>query len=98
MSKSFYDAPGVEERCSEIVASRRIGRPEDIASVVLFLTSNGARYVNGAEIVADGGFGCMLMDLVPRPGYSRAGVASTVLAQRLRSAFAQSNVVRPTSM
>jgi NAD(P)-dependent dehydrogenase (short-subunit alcohol dehydrogenase family) len=77
LSKSFYDTPGVEQRRSEMVASRRIGRPEDIASVVLFLASDRAGYVNGAEIVADGGFGCMLMDLVPRPGYSRAEATSS---------------------
>jgi NAD(P)-dependent dehydrogenase (short-subunit alcohol dehydrogenase family) len=72
LSESFYQAPGITEQRSAMVASRRIGRPDDIADVVLFLASDRASYVNGAEIIVDGGFGSMLMDLVPRPGFSRA--------------------------
>jgi 3-oxoacyl-[acyl-carrier protein] reductase len=34
---------------------RRIGYPEDIAKVVLFLSSNLSDYVCGEVIVADGG-------------------------------------------
>jgi len=34
---------------------RRWGRPEDIAQVALFLTSDASSYVNGAVVVADGG-------------------------------------------
>ncbi len=34
----------------------RIGQPNDIAGIVLFLASDDARYVTGAEFVVDGGF------------------------------------------
>jgi L-rhamnose 1-dehydrogenase len=33
----------------------RLGRPDDIASVVVFLASDMARYVTGAAVLADGG-------------------------------------------
>jgi glucose 1-dehydrogenase len=69
LSEAFYREPGVTERREAMVPSRRIGVPQDIANVVLFLASDRAAYVNGAELLVDGGFGSMLMDLVPRPGY-----------------------------
>lgn len=70
LSEAFYREPGVEERRAAMVASRRIGTPQDVADVVLFLAGDRAGYVNGAEILVDGGFDCMLLGLVPRPGFS----------------------------
>jgi NAD(P)-dependent dehydrogenase (short-subunit alcohol dehydrogenase family) len=39
----------------EMQALQRIGKPEDIADVVAFLVSDGARWITGACIPADGG-------------------------------------------
>ena len=37
------------------IPRREMGRPEEIASVALFLASEDSSYVNGMELVADGG-------------------------------------------
>ena len=37
------------------IPRRAMGRPEEIASVALFLASGDSSYVNGMELVVDGG-------------------------------------------
>ncbi len=39
---------------------RRFGAPEDVANVALFLASDEARFVTGAEIAVDGGMSAAL--------------------------------------
>ena len=51
----LYDEPGFEARRAAVTASRRVGEPVDIAEPVLFLASDRAAYVNGTELVVDGG-------------------------------------------
>lgn len=71
LSAKFYEEPGFEEKRSMVTANRRIGEPLDIANPAIFLTSDRSAYMNGAELLVDGGLGCMLMDMVPRPGYNK---------------------------
>jgi glucose 1-dehydrogenase len=71
LSARFYEEPGFEAKRAAVTASRRVGEPVDIANPVIFLASDRSAYLNGAELVVDGGLGCMLMDMVPRPGFNR---------------------------
>ena len=45
------------ERLASTVPLARVGRPEEMANVALFLASPDSSYINGAEILADGGVG-----------------------------------------
>jgi meso-butanediol dehydrogenase/(S,S)-butanediol dehydrogenase/diacetyl reductase len=47
--------PGFADRTLAAIPMGRLGRPEEMAGVVLFLASDLASYVTGAAIVADGG-------------------------------------------
>jgi NAD(P)-dependent dehydrogenase (short-subunit alcohol dehydrogenase family) len=49
-------APGTKERVAEMNPMRRIGEPEDMVGVCVFLASEASSYVNGAQILVDGGF------------------------------------------
>ncbi len=71
MSEAFYQAPGVAQKRAEIVPLGRVAVPDDIADVVTYLASARAGYVNGEDICTDGGFGRVLMSLVPRPGFEK---------------------------
>jgi len=69
MTRAFYEVPGVREKRNACIPLRRVAQPQDIADAVLFLASERAEYVNGAEITVDGGYTQTLMIAVPRPGY-----------------------------
>lgn len=72
MTEEYYRAPGVAERRDKAVPVGRVAVPDDIADVIVFLASDRARYVSGADIVVDGGFTTTLMSWVPRPGFDNA--------------------------
>jgi 3-oxoacyl-[acyl-carrier protein] reductase len=43
------------EQAAEFIPMGRVGEPEDIADVAVFLASDAARYITGQTIVVDGG-------------------------------------------
>lgn len=72
LSEDFYKDPELLRRRTEMVPSRRIGAPRDIAEAILFLASDRASYINGREILVDGGLSRSFLGMIPRPGYDRA--------------------------
>jgi NAD(P)-dependent dehydrogenase (short-subunit alcohol dehydrogenase family) len=42
----------------------RIGQPEEIAAVVGFLTSEGASFMTGSDVLVDGGMACIVTDTI----------------------------------
>ena len=54
LNASAY-TPEVRRTYEERIAVGRIGTPDEVADVVLFLASEAARYVTGQELIVDGG-------------------------------------------
>jgi 3-oxoacyl-[acyl-carrier protein] reductase len=52
---SFTKTEAGRETALGMQALKRIGKPEDVADVVAFLASDGARWITGASIPVDGG-------------------------------------------
>jgi len=50
-----------------MIPLRKIGRPENIGTVVAFLLSSDAEYVSGQVIEVDGAFSHTLIGLLPHP-------------------------------
>jgi NAD(P)-dependent dehydrogenase (short-subunit alcohol dehydrogenase family) len=69
LSEDFYRRDETLKAREAIVPLRRIGTPSDTADAALFLASPRSSYINGQEIVVDGGLSQTLMGHVPRPGY-----------------------------
>jgi NAD(P)-dependent dehydrogenase (short-subunit alcohol dehydrogenase family) len=55
MASGLIGAAGGEEKLAKQNPNGRLGQPEDIAGIVVFLCSRAAGHVNGDTIVVDGG-------------------------------------------
>ncbi len=67
MSEPIYADADIRRRRSGRVPLGRLGTGDDVAGVALFLLSDAAAYVNGTEIVVDGGVGASVIATLPRP-------------------------------
>jgi NAD(P)-dependent dehydrogenase (short-subunit alcohol dehydrogenase family) len=55
MTAPMYQIPGEEQRSIDKTPLKRLGDPDDVAKVVVFLCSDLASYVTGQNLVVDGG-------------------------------------------
>ena len=55
MASGLVDIYGGEEVMAQQNPNGRLGRPEDIAGAVVYLSSRASTHVNGACITLDGG-------------------------------------------
>lgn len=55
LSKEHSLGPEGLEKAADFIPMGRVGEPDDIADVILFLASEAARYVTGQVVTVDGG-------------------------------------------
>jgi NAD(P)-dependent dehydrogenase (short-subunit alcohol dehydrogenase family) len=60
LTRRVLKVPAIEKALIDSTALRRLGRPEEIARAALFLASDDASYVTGAELAVDGGMAAAL--------------------------------------
>jgi NAD(P)-dependent dehydrogenase (short-subunit alcohol dehydrogenase family) len=66
LSAPFFANQSVRDLREKAVPTRRLGTAADIAEAVIFLGSDAASYVNGHQLVVDGGASRALLALLPR--------------------------------
>ncbi len=55
LDEGFVEGTEKMQEALDATPSKRLGTPEDVAACVLFLASNEADYVNGHNLIVDGG-------------------------------------------
>ena len=66
ISTPFFKDPVVRRLRENAVPSRRLGLPADVAKAVAFLADDDASYINGHQLVVDGGVAVSLLSQLPR--------------------------------
>lgn len=56
MTEKSFEDPAVVAASEQLIPTGRIGEPSDVAGVVMFLLSDAADYITGAQIHVDGGY------------------------------------------
>jgi len=65
MSVRVYADPGIAKERDDLVPLGRVAVPDDMAAVIAFLLSSDARYVNGHDLIVDGGLTGNLLGGLP---------------------------------
>lgn len=55
MNEAFFAAPEGQEYIKRWIPMRRVGKPEELGGIVVFLASEASSFVTGAAFVVDGG-------------------------------------------
>jgi NAD(P)-dependent dehydrogenase (short-subunit alcohol dehydrogenase family) len=55
MAALMKDDPEIKRNYEEAVPQGRLGRPDEVAQVVLFLASDEASHITGEKLAIDGG-------------------------------------------
>jgi NAD(P)-dependent dehydrogenase (short-subunit alcohol dehydrogenase family) len=66
MSEAYYQDESRLRARNEAVPSGRIATPIDMAEAILFLSSKRSSYVNGEDLLIDGGLSQVVMANIPR--------------------------------
>lgn len=56
MTAASFDNPEIAAASEKLIPAGRIGMPDDIANVVMFLLSDASNYMTGTTVFADGGY------------------------------------------
>lgn len=74
LTEAVYQDDATLQRREALVPLGRIGCPDDIGQAVAYLTSEAASYVNGMNLVVDGGVSDHMLCMIPgRPGKPPVG-------------------------
>lgn len=73
LSARSYRDPEVAKARQRMVPLGRIGSPQDVAEVILFLASDRASFLTGQTVLLDGGMDQILMNMAPRPSVPAPG-------------------------
>lgn len=69
LTEAVYQDEQVKQQRESLVPLHRIGRADDIGAAVKYLISSQASYVNGQNLVVDGGVSDHMLSMIPgRPG------------------------------
>lgn len=72
LTEAIYHDDEVRRRREALVPLGRIGTARDVGEAVVFLATDGAAYINGVDLLVDGGVADHMLALIPgRPGQAK---------------------------